>query len=206
MGMILTRMTPYGIPSPRQSLRNADYETARRILAGEAELWGDLSAGAETAARSAAIAADPQRLLSPGDYQEIAAEAMARCYAQLERYEGRSRFRRWVCGYAKNLTRNRCSRQLTAQRNQHLLRAAVRERGLCLDPLQILIRLERDQSLWAAFYALDNIQRIILQQRIFCNTAPKVLAKQLHLTRRQVLEEYDRGLFALRWYFTRAYF
>ena len=94
MGMILTRMTPCGIPSPRQSLRNADYETARRILAGEAELWGDLSAGAETAARSAAMAADPQRLLSPGDYQEIAAEAMARCYAQLERYEGRSRFRR----------------------------------------------------------------------------------------------------------------
>lgn len=44
------------------------------------------------------------RVLGPDDYCEIADEAFALCYEQLDRYQGLSQFSGWVGGYSKNIT------------------------------------------------------------------------------------------------------
>lgn len=46
------------------------------------------------------------RVLGPDDYCEIADEAFALCYEQLDRYQGLSQFSGWVGGYSKNITRH----------------------------------------------------------------------------------------------------
>ena len=57
------------------------------------------------------------RVLGPDDYCEIADEAFALCYEQLDRYQGLSQFSGWVGGYSKNITRTRCRQVLTGLRD-----------------------------------------------------------------------------------------
>ncbi len=187
------------------SRREQDHQQVQRILAGEEALWEPLYEEARAKVLWAARSTDYQRLLSEYEYQEITDEAFMRCYVQLDRYEGRSRFAYWVCGYARNLTRNRCSRRLTQLRNQKLLEDAARDRGIYCDPLWIMIRLEREECFWAAFFALESTDREILSQRILYQTAPKVLARSLKLTRREVIQRYEDARWALRRKFMRLY-
>ena len=95
-----------------------DYEQVQRILHGEEGCWEQLYQNAYPIVRSFARQNDWKCLLLSQDYDDITDEAFARCYGNLERYRGESRFSTWVCGYAKNITRNRCSRQHTRLRNK----------------------------------------------------------------------------------------
>ena len=83
------------------------------------------------------------RVLGPDDYCEIADEAFALCYEQLDRYQGLSQFSGWVGGYSKNITRTRCRQVLTGLRYRRQLYEVSTGRMRDWDPLWILIRLER---------------------------------------------------------------
>ena len=149
--------------------------------------------------------ADLQHVFGPWDYQDITDEALSRCHAQLERYQGLSQFHWLVLGYAKNILRNRIERQHTHRRNQYLLNRAADERSLCQDPLWLLLRLERDQYLWQAFFQLETVDQTIVYHRVFFQTTYQALAHQSQLTRNQVRRHYEDALNAIRWNFLRRY-
>lgn len=153
----------------------------------------------------AARQADRLRLLTPDDYEDVTEEAFEKCYEQLDRYRGLSRFCRWVAGYVKNLIRNRYARKQTARRNRYLLEDIVRSQLGQLDPLFILVRLERDRILWEAFFQLPRMERHIVVSILFRQVSPRQIARNLQLTRKQVLQHYDGALFKIRWHYTRLY-
>lgn len=190
---------------PFSSGRERDYRLAQDALYGNEDAWDTLYQDSHGYVINAAKNFDCQRLFCACDYEDIADEAFAKCHEQLERYQGLSRFRNWVAGYAKNIMRNRRRRQLTARRNRYLLENIAESQFRRLDPLLVLIRLERDQFLWEAFYQLTASEQTILYERIFFNTPPRALAKDLNLTKRQVLEHYETARFKVRWQFLRLY-
>ena len=148
---------------------------------------------------------DVQKWFSPSDYPDIADEAFAKCYEHLERYQGLGRFRNWVLGYAKNIMRNRWRKQCTARRNQSLLESLATSQLRHLDPLLLLVRLERNRYLWDAFYRLTALEQRIVYQCVFCGTPPRTLARAFHLTRKQVLQHYEDARVKLRWNYLRLY-
>lgn len=185
--------------------REEDLELVRRILEGEAGLWDALYEDAYGKVLRAAGNADYDNLLTACEYEDIADEAFALCYRHLERFQGRSRFCYWVCGYAKNLTRNRLRREYTKTRNQRLLEYAVWDAGEGCNPLGIITRLERNQCLWSAFYDLPVLEQIIVSRRVFFDTAFRELARELQLTRKEVCRRFAEALLVLRCNFCRLY-
>jgi len=194
---------PYLPPMP--SAREQDYQLAYESLHGDSSAWETLYQNAFSFVLHEVKRFDDQNVFSPGDHYDNTDEPFARCYEQLDRYQGLSRFQRWVLGYAKNIMRSRRSKCFTAQRNQYLLQRMEQSRAIYLDPLTFLLRLERDQFLWMAFYQLSSTDQIILRRRVFCNTPPRQLAKELQLTRKQVLQRYEDALLAVQHHFLRLY-
>ena len=190
---------------PHTSARERDYQLAQSALNGDMAAWETLYEKSVLWVPGAVEKADPQHCFSRWDYQDIADEALSRCYAQLERYQGLSQFHWWVLGYAKNILRNRRQAQLTRSRYQYLLAWAADETSFRHDPLWILLRLERDQYLWDAFFQLEPLDQAIVHQRVFFQTSYRTLARQVQLTRNQVRQHYEDALNAIRWNFLRRY-
>ena len=141
---------------PATDRRKQDYQLVQNILQGAEGLWDSLYAASYSTVINCARDEDYLKMLGPADYHEIADEAFARCYTQLERYRGLSRFCYWVGGYARNITKNRYSKEQTKQRNHILLVNAAKRHMKNYDPLPIIVRLERDQCLWKAFNDLST--------------------------------------------------
>ena len=131
--------------------READYRLAQDTLRGDAGAWEQLYTAAYPAVLRTIERYDDRHLLSADTRRDIADESFARCYNHLERYQGRSRFRHWVSGYAKNIIRNQKRKHATMFRHQWLLLDRACSDKSHLDPLLLLIRLERDRCLWDAF-------------------------------------------------------
>lgn len=170
-----------------------DYEQVQEILQGDEDLWEQLYKNAYPIVHSCARQSDWKRLLLPQDYDDIVDEAFARCYEQLDRYRGESRFSTWVGGYAKNITRNRCARQQTYLRSKGHLEDLARNQMTACDPYFVLLRYERDSCLWQAFFDLDEMDQEILRRRVFEDDAPRLIAKDLHITRKEVLYRFEHA-------------
>lgn len=190
---------------PAPSMRERDYQLAYFALHGDEDAWDTLYQDSYTLVVNAVKKFDYQCFFSLDDYYDITDEAFDRCCEQLDRYQGLSRFHRWVLGYAKNIMRNRRRSQRTALRNQYLLECAAESQFRGSDPLYILVHLERARYLWAAFFDLDEAEQYVIFQTVFFNTPPRTLAKKLFLTRNQVLQVYSDACFKLRWNFLRQY-
>ena len=180
-----------------QSGHQEDFEQVQAILQGAEELWERLYKNAYRSVHSCARQSDWQSFLSAQDYDDIADEAFARCYEHLDRYRGESRFSTWVGGYAKNITRNRCSRQQTCLRNKGHLEDLARNQMAACDPYFVLLRYERDNCLWRAFFDLDEADQEIVR-RLFENDAPRLIARDLHLTRKEVLCRFEHAKVTMR--------
>ena len=181
-----------------KSGRQEDYEQAQAILQGAEELWEQLYANAYRSVRSCAQHTDWKNLLLPQDYDEITDEAFARCYEHLSRYRGESRFSTWVGGYAKNIARNRCSRQQTHLRNKGHLEALARNQMAACDPYFVLLRCERDNCVWRAFFDLDEADQEIVRRMVFENDAPRLIARDLRMTRKEVLNRFAHAKITMR--------
>ncbi|MFR3923230.1 MAG: RNA polymerase sigma factor [Dysosmobacter welbionis] len=106
----------------RTSRREQDYQQVQEFLkSGDPELWKALYESAYEIVYQCAYGMDFCRVLGPDDYCEIADEAFALCYEQLDRYQGLSQFSGWVGGYSKNITRTRCRQVLTGLRYRRRL-------------------------------------------------------------------------------------
>lgn len=149
------------------SMRERDERLVHLVLCGNEDAWNTLYQEAVPWVICAVRGFDRQNFFPDDEHKDIVDEAFTRCYGQLERYQGRSRFRRWVFGYAKNIMYQRRSAQLTAYRNQYLLECAAESQYRGSDPLYILIHLEQVRHLWNAFYMLNKIERRIIFQRVF---------------------------------------
>lgn len=187
------------------SMRERDHQLAYEASRGNQDSWDTLYRESFSFVKSEVRKFDYQHFFCSSDYDDITDEAFTKCFEHLERYQGLSRFQRWVLGYAKNIMRNRRSTQLTAYRNRYLLEELEKSHVVYLDPQYFLIRLERDQNLWTAFSQLPLPGRTILYRRLFFNTPPRELAKELRLTRKEVLQHYESTLLLFRWHFQRLY-
>ena len=181
-----------------KSGRQEDYEQVQAILQGTEELWEQLYRNAYRSVYSCARQTDWRNLLRPQDYDDIADEAFARCYEHLGRYRGESRFSTWVGGYAKNIARNRCSRRQTHLRNKGHLEDLARDQMATCDPYFVLLRCERDNCLWRAFFDLDEVDQEIVRRRLFENDAPRLIARDLHMTRKEVLNRFEHAKVTMR--------
>ena len=181
-----------------KSGQQEDYEQVQAILQGTEELWEPLYKNAYRRVRSCARKTDWRNLLLPQDYDDIADEAFARCYEHLDRYRGESRFSTWVGGYAKNIARNRCARQQTQLRNKGHLEDLARNQMATCDPYFVLLRCERDNCLWRAFFDLDEVDQEIVRRRLFENDASRLIARDLHMTRKEVLNRFDHAKVTMR--------
>lgn len=184
--------------------RELDYQLDN-VLHGDLGAWDRLYLAAYTPVMREIKKFDNQRFFSNYDYHDIADEAFTKCYEQLERYQGLSQFWRWVSGYAKNIMRNRKRVQLTVWRNQRLMEDIISIQLRNTDPLYLLIRLERNQFLWNAFFQLTLSEQTVLYQRIFFYTSFRKLAKTLQLTQKQVRQLYEDAIIKTRWNYLRQY-
>lgn len=175
-----------------------DYERVQEILQGVEGHWEQLYKNAYQSVQSCARQSDWKSLLLSQDYDDIADEAFARCYEHLDRYRGESRFSTWVGGYAKNITRNRCARQQTYLRNKGYLENLARNQMAACDPYIVLLRYERDSCLWHAFFDLDKMDQEIVRRRVFEDDAPRLIAKDLHITRKEVLYRFEHAKVTMR--------
>lgn len=187
------------------SMREQDYQLACSAQCGDEDAWNILYQDSFTFVINAVKNFDYQHFFSSDDYYDITDEAFIKCYEQLDRYQGLSRFHRWVFGYAKNIMYNRHRAQTTVLRNRYLLECAAESQFRGSDPLYILIYLERARYLWNAFFGLDETKRYIVSQIVFFNVPPRTLAKKLLLTRKQVLQLYADACLKLRWNYLRQY-
>lgn len=193
---------PLGCILPPQE---QDYLLATEALRGDSHAGDTLYLGSVSFVVNAARKYDVQKWFSPSDYLDIADEAFAKCYEHLERYQGLGRFRNWVLGYAKNIMRNRWRKQCTARRNQSLLERLATSQLRHLDPLILLVRLERNRYLWDTFYRLTALEQRIIYQCVFCGTPPRTPARAFQLTRKYVLQHYEDTRVTLRWNYLRLY-
>ena len=142
-------------------------------------------------------------MLGPDDYCEIADEAFALCYEQLDRYQGLSQFSGWVGGYSKNITRTRCRQVLTGLRYRRQLYEVSTGRMRDWDPLWILIRLERYYCLWKAISDISETSQRILEARILEKLSLRAIAQELNLTQREVKTRYEATCNVVRTRFLR---
>lgn len=175
-----------------------DYEQVQEVLQGAEELWEQLYKNAYQSVHSCARQSDWKSLLLSQDYDDIANEAFARCYEHLNRYRGESRFSTWVGGYAKNIVRNRCARQQTILRNKGHLEDLAKNQMVSCDPYFVLLRCERDNCLWRAFFGLDEVDQEIVRRRVFEDDAPRLIARDLHMTRKEVLNRFTHAKTIMR--------
>lgn len=182
----------------RNSFCQTDFERVQEILQGAEEPWEQLYKNAYQSVHSCARQSDWKHLLLSQDYDDIVDEAFARCYEHLDRYRGESRFSTWVGGYAKNIARNRCSRQQTCVRNKGHLEDLARNQMATCDPYFVLLRCERDNCLWRAFFDLDEVDQEIIRRRVFEDDAPRLIAKDLHMTRKEVLNRFEYAKVIMR--------
>ena len=158
----------------RTSRREQDYQQVQEFLkSGDPELWKALYESAYEIVYQCAYGMDFCRVLGPDDYCEIADEAFALCYEQLDRYQGLSQFSGWVGGYRD------------------------------WDPLWILIRLERYYCLWKAISDISETSQRILEARILEKLSLRAIAQELNLTQREVKTRYEAACNVVRTRFLR---
>lgn len=186
--------------------RIRDLQRAREILDGNLELWDTLYRESYAIVLREAARADGWRLLGQSDYRDITDEAYARCFSQLDRYEGRSRFAGWVAGYARNITRNRCTRELTRRRYQPTLNQRAEMRMTGRNPVMTLIRLEQERCVMAAFFYLPEKERRIVAAQLFEEKKTGRIAREMRLTRKEVESRYHIAISVLRKQFIHYYY
>lgn len=111
---------------PIVQARDYDYALAKAALQGDTDAWDALYEDSWQFVLQTARQSDQLRLLAPDDYEDVTEEAFEKCYEHLERYQGLSRFCRWVAGYVKNLIRSRCARKQVLQYYDEALFKKVR--------------------------------------------------------------------------------
>ena len=183
-----------------------DYEQIQEILQGAEELWEQLYRDAYPIVYSCVQKNDWNCLLRPEDYEDITDEAFARCYEHLERYRGESRFSTWVGGYAKYIVRNQCANQQTYLKNKDHMEKLALSRMATYDPYYVLLRWERDYCLWKAYYSLNRVDQEIVRRRLFEEDASNLIAEDLHMTRKEVLQRYRAAKLTMRQFFLRYYY
>lgn len=199
----MLRITPRMESPPKLGTKEYDYWQVQNILNGQEEYWDLLYKSSYAVVSRCATRADYQNLFAYGEYRDIVDEAFALCYADLARYEGRSRFAYWVGGYARNITRNRCDRERTRQRNLGTLKTAAKQHMTNSDPMRILIRRETYRCLWRAFYELDVKDREIVALRVFREMKFREIGEEVRLSRKEVLLRYGRAVVELREHYLR---
>lgn len=183
---------------PEPGTKEYDHWQVQNILNGQEEYWDLLYKSSYETVSHIVTKTDYKKLLGYGEHRDIIDEAFALCYADLARYEGRSRFAYWVKGYAKNITRNRCARESIRQRKLGTLQTAAKQHMLDCDPMLILIRREKYQCLWRAFYELAPEDREIIALRVFEDMKFRDIGIMVHLTRKETLRRYGNTIVELR--------
>lgn len=187
-------------------LREQDFQKVQSILLGNAEHWDTLYNSAYKTVVRCAANADQFHLLGHCDYLDAADHAFALCFEQLDRYRGLSRFSYWVGGYARNIVRNRCSKELVRLRKQDMLYHRTAEKMNYCDPQLLIIRLERDACLWRAFFDLPVLDQWIIRALLFEEITLKILARSTVLTRKEILYRYETALVFLKMQFIHYYY
>jgi RNA polymerase sigma factor (sigma-70 family) len=94
--------------------------------------------------------------------EDVVQDVILTLYRTTRRYEGRSAFRTWLLGIARNVCRERLRRERHAPADDRAF-AAVPDASL--DPLQRMMRAERQALVRSAVAGLSDTHRLVLRLR-----------------------------------------
>lgn len=190
---------------PDKNTKEYDWMLVQEMRNGRVECWDLLYKAAYNTVLRCAVSADYWKRFEYHEYRDIVDEAFYLCYAQLERYCGWSKFSGWVGGYARNIIRNRYSRERTRRKYHGEMSAENARQMENCDPVIILIRRERNACLWKAFCEMDPTDQTILSGRILDGKSFAAIARELHLSRKETLRRYGLSVIYLRKRFAEYY-
>ncbi len=139
----------------------SDYILVQRYLAGDTAAWSKLCCRAYPIAVRFLIRRNEMYHIVPGDMTDVLNEAFLRCQIYAYRFQGRSSFSTYVCGFVRNVALETVRKQIYGRRKAAALSEHHVE-DLSADPQDIVILAERDRCLWAAYYSLTVRQRILI--------------------------------------------
>lgn len=171
-----------------------DHMLAQKVVQGSDEHWNNLYNTAYNYVVNRVSQIDYNNILNYHDYLDIADEAFATCYAQLERYEGRSRFLTWVGGYAVNIALNRRYRTALRLKRERLFQPANGFQQEFCDPLNIIVRKEQAERLWQAYYSTEPTDRRIIAARVFDRRTFKEIAMLSGFSRTETIRRYRAAI------------
>ena len=169
-----------------------DYESVQKSLQGDTQAWDVLYLRAYDVVMRKVSWWNQENVLTAEDIQEIAEEALLRCYRKRSQFRAISMFSTWACGFAAYVT-------LDYKRKRY--RQLMREGIYSYDPPEewkdldaYLIRKERDFCLWLAYDSLAYNHRILIGWRELEWYGKEEARKLTGIRRRDMEAECDRAV------------
>lgn len=142
------------VSKQQQERYDWDYRLVQLSLSGDETAWEMLYEKAYPLAIGTVYKADPCHMLCAEDVEEIAAEALLKCYQKREEFEARNLFSTWVGGFAKKITK-----QYQSKYHQRLKKEQTvyyESLPATADPLYIVLRKERNYYMWLALETMEE--------------------------------------------------
>lgn len=146
-------------------------------------------------------------LLSESDKEDIISEAMMRAIDNQHLYNGSSRFRTFIIGYAKYIILEQRRKKAKDAKNCTSIEDALYIESINIfdNPLRIIIEKEQLEAVQKALNMLTEEQRIILTLRLFNNMPFKQLALLVGKSDDAVDSLYRRSIIAFKNNFIKIY-
>ncbi len=104
----------------------------------------------------------------PAEADEATQDSFVAVLSRLDSYRGQSSFKTWLYAITLNTCRGRLRKRQARERLVRVVTALFRvEIETAAHPEQIVLRNERDKSLWQAVAALDHKQREVIVLRYY---------------------------------------
>lgn len=142
------------VSKQKQDRYDWDHRLVQLSLEGDEKAWEMLYDDAYAKARGAAYNADPYRILHAEDVEEIAREALEKCYQKREQFRPENLFSTWVGGFARNITKRYQGKYYRRfKKEQVIYYESLPENA---DPLRLLLRKERNYYMWLTLEMMEE--------------------------------------------------
>jgi RNA polymerase sigma factor (sigma-70 family) len=178
-------------------LWQADFELVRQSLSEplsqRAALFGSRTL---REIRHVVVKTDVFRVLSIAEREDVVADVVEKCYADRAKFKGNSRFSTWMCGYARNITLNYCSKLIRRSKKIKFELRYLYQRDF--NPVHVILETERAVCLWKGFNLLPIKYRLIVSDYVFERKSLTAIGRDMGLPYAVVKAQYCTAISMLR--------
>ncbi len=185
----------------------SDYLLVQRFLSGDTSAWNILYRQSYPVVLRFLRHQNMVRFLISCDVSDILSEAFLRCQAYAHRFQGRSRFSTYVCGFARYVALEMVRKQISTDRKTVNLLVLCCPDHLTATPEDILICRERDQCLWTAYHALSPRHQVLIGYLVLERNTYHEARRATGLRFKAEMEtELPQALYFLKQFFLKLYY